>query len=78
MVNDKVSTANKIALASSLPISVTIIGVGTADFSTVCDYIVTYVMCYTCMHTYIYICGNFHGYYVCMYILCVYVAIEYM
>ena len=36
MVNDKVNTANKIALASSLPISITIIGVGTTDFSMVC------------------------------------------
>ena len=35
-MNDKVNTAKKIALASSLPISITIIGVGTVDFSTVC------------------------------------------
>lgn len=45
VVNDKVNTAKKIALASGLPLSLTIIGVGTADFTTVCNCV------YVCVHT---------------------------
>ena len=57
MVNDKVNTAKKIALASGLPLSLTIIGVGAADFATVCNYI-PYDLCasdYVHVHTYIYV-----------------------
>ena len=44
-MNDKVNTANKIVLASGLPLSLTIIGIGAADFSTVSVASVCVSMC---------------------------------
>ena len=55
MVNDKANTISKIALASGLPISLTIIGVGSADFTTVCNLIHCDLCDYVCTCVYVYV-----------------------
>ena len=49
MVNDKVNTANRIVLASGLPVSITIIGVGTTDFTAVCNSVCVCVCVCVCL-----------------------------